>query len=176
MKVERLALDGAYRIHAQSFKDQRGVFGVGWESEAWVDQGISFSPTSACHVRNTLKNTLRGMHYQCDPFAQTKIVTCLQGTIFDVIVDLRRNSDSFLAWEGQLLSEDDGISIYVPKGFAHGYLTLKDETIVTYLIDGQYNPVHARVVRWNDPLVKIQWPSCVPFLSERDKNEPDFVL
>src|SRR4029077_9342907 len=123
---------------------------------------------------NTLRGTLRGMHYQTAPYAETKLVRCTRGAIYDVVVDLRPNSATFRNWIAVPLTAENHRMVYVPEGCAHGFLTLEHQTEVFYQMTEFYNPESARGVRWNDPAFRIDWPEEVQVISERDRTYPDF--
>jgi len=161
-------LQGAFIIEQERFKDERGYFSrVFCEQEFkekalntyWIQSSVSF---------NQLKGTLRGMHYQADPFGEIKLVRCVRGAIYDVIVDLRKNSKTFQQWFSIELTETNGISLYIPEGFAHGFLTLESESEVLYQMDRSYEPSAARGIRWDDPALSIHWPIEVECMSDRD--------
>jgi dTDP-4-dehydrorhamnose 3,5-epimerase len=175
MTFTRLKITGAALITNDVFRDQRGAFEAAWETADLEKEGIVFKPESACHSYNTKAGTLRGMHYQVMPYGQAKLVSCSSGAVYDVMVDLRPESPTYLLWDAVELSAASGKSIYIPAGCAHGFLTLQDNTIVTYLIEGAYNPQAAGAVRWNDNAIGIEWPAVQGelVLSERDKNVPD---
>jgi dTDP-4-dehydrorhamnose 3,5-epimerase len=156
------------------FRDVRGAFEVFWEFEDFEKVGISFKPISSHHSYNTVKGTLRGMHYQLQPHGQAKLVSCISGAVYDVMVDLRPGSPTYLNWEAVELSAGCGKSIYIPAGCAHGFVTLQDHTTIGYLIEGTYNPDAAGTVRWDDPAIGINWPIQQPILSDRDRKAPDF--
>ena len=152
--------------------DHRGSFEVFWESEWSGIIPINFSLTSAHHSFNRLSRTLRGLHYQANPYEQAKLVSCVAGKIFDVVVDLRKDSESFLEWSSLEMAAGSGKTLFIPRGCAHGFVTLEENTTTAYLIDGEYKPEFARSVRWNDPELDIDWPTSEPILSERDKTAP----
>ena len=123
---------------------------------------------------NTRKGTLRGIHYQVAPYAETKLVRCTRGAIYDVVVDLRPQSPTFRDWVALVLTAENRNMVYVPEGCAHGFLTLEDETEVFYQMSEFYNAESARGVRWDDPAFRIAWPEKVEVISERDRTYPDF--
>lgn len=154
------------------FSDQRGRFVTPWDSQFDVS---GFSPQSMHFSHNSQTGTLRGLHYTVSPFEQAKLVHCVRGRLFDVVVDMRENSPTFRAWESFQLDADSAQSVWIPAGYAHGFLTLEPETIVCYLISGGYQPDATQGIRWNDPAFNIQWPAIHPLvISERDCNLPDF--
>ena len=174
MDCSSLIIDGSWLFTDRVFKDARGAFEVSWESVDLNKAGIAFNPVSANHSYNTKKGTLRGMHYQLPPYGQSKLVSCISGAAYDVMVDLRPHSPTYLSWHAVELSAGSGKSVYIPAGCAHGFVTLQDNTTIAYLIEGEYSPEAAALVRWNDPVIGIQWPVTDPILSDRDRNAPDF--
>ena len=122
------------------------------------------------------KGTLRGMHYQTEPKAETKVIRCLRGAIHDVIIDLRRDSPTFRQWYGCELTEENRSMLYVPRGFAHGFVTLEPRTEVIYLVSEYYSPECERGVRWNDPAFKIDWPVAPTVISDKDQQFPPFTV
>lgn len=175
MNCTALKIKGSALFTEPVFQDARGAFEVFWEAVDLEKAGILFRPVSAHHSYNTVKGTLRGMHYQQAPFGQTKLVSCISGAVYDVMVDMRPDSPTYLQWEAVELSAGSGKAIYIPAGCAHGFVTLQDHTTIAYLIEGDYKPEAAGTLRWNDPAVGINWPVTDPILSDRDRNAPDFT-
>jgi dTDP-4-dehydrorhamnose 3,5-epimerase len=175
MRALPLRIRGAWVIEGDRADDARGSFATFWESAQAYGEGIRFSPHSGHHARTDRAGTLRGLHYQREPSGQAKLVSCVTGTVHDVLVDLRRDSPTYLQWEAVTLDESASRALFVPRGCAHGYLTLADDSTVTYLIEGAYVPDAAAVVRWNDPAIGIDWPIAEPILSERDRAAPDYL-
>lgn len=169
---KQLAIEGAFQINTKNFVDCRGIFEETWSYSYCRNLGVQFAPTSVCHSLNINKNTIRAFHFQEHPFGQSKIVSCLSGSAWDVVVDLRHESPSFLKWCAVDLLAFSGTCIYIPKGCAHGFLALEDNTTLAYLIEGEYRPQYSKVIRWNDPLLSIRWPTNSPVLSERDSKAP----
>ena len=134
--------------------------------------GLNPDVAQSSVARNVRRGTLRGMHYQVAPYEETKLIRCITGSIFDVVVDLRPNSPTFRRWQGLELEASTGGMIYVPRGFAHGYQTLAEATEIMYLTSQFYQPSHERGVRWNDPALAIRWPIAEPILSEKDRAHP----
>jgi dTDP-4-dehydrorhamnose 3,5-epimerase len=160
-------------ICPKRFEDSRGWFSETWKADHFAKLGLpgSFCQENESWSRST--GTLRGLHFQASPHAQSKLIRCLKGRIFDVVVDIRRGSPSFGKWLGLELAATDGQQLFVPAGFAHGYLTLEDECIVNYKVDLPYAPSHEMGVAWNDPTVGIEWPIAdSPILSEKDASLP----
>jgi dTDP-4-dehydrorhamnose 3,5-epimerase len=172
-----IKLRGAYLIKLEPKEDVRGFFARSYCELEF--RKLGFKPCSAqCNVSyNRKRGTLRGMHYQAAPFAEAKLVTCLSGAIYDVIIDLRPESPSYCEWLSvQLNSFRPRPMLYIPEGFAHGFQTLEDDTEVLYQMSEFYHPESTRGVRWNDPAFGIKWPDIQPTISERDRNFPDFGL
>ncbi len=174
MTISKLKISGAFLVSNPVYTDSRGAFQTNWESADLKSVNVDFTPVSACHSYNIKAGTLRGMHYQASPYDQAKMVSCVAGKVYDVLLDLRPASPTYLMWDAVELSADSGESVFIPAGCAHGFLTLADHTIVFYLIEGDYVPGIAGTVRWNDPAIGINWPIADPILSDRDKNAPDF--
>jgi len=169
-----LPIAGAKLLATTPFKDDRGIFEVFWEQADLAAAGISFAPVSACHSYNQKSGILRGMHFQSPPHGQPKLVACVHGAAWDVLLDLRPDSPTYKRWHGETLVAGSGRAIFIPAGCAHGFCTVKAETTIAYLIQGDFNPAAAGVVRWNDSAFGIEWPVSDPFLSERDRLAPDF--
>ena len=166
-------LTGAYLIELEKIEDRRGFFARSWCAEEFQKKGLDAKVAQANVSLNKRSCTLRGMHYQSPPFAESKVVSCVRGAIYDVIIDLRSNSSTFLRWFGVELNADNRKALYVPKFFAHGFLTLQDQTEVSYLISECYSPQDAKGLRWNDALVAIRWPLEPQVLSAKDSQYPD---
>lgn len=162
-------------IQSTPFRDLRGSFELAWDKSqlAWVQ--IKFNPTSSAFSYNKKSGTIRGLHYQKPPHAQAKLVSCVNGIILDVIADMRPESPTYLHWGSTELSAASGRSIYIPAGYAHGFLTLTDHATLGYLIEGDYLPDAAATVRWNDPALGIEWSTSEPILAERDRQAPDLL-
>jgi len=170
MKFVETPLKGAYVIEPSLFADDRGFFTRAFCLETLNEHGINFTPIQANHAGSTQAGTLRGLHYQNSEYAEAKLFRCISGKLFDVIVDLRKNSSSYLQWFGIELTAENKKMIYVPKGFAHGYLTLTSDTEAYYLVDTLYNPQSEHGLRWDDPVLNIDWPSTQHLiLSDKDQ-------
>ena len=167
-----LPVFGSGHVDVPVFKDIRGSFEVFWEESILNASGISFRPENAHHSYNHNRKTLRGLHYQLHPYGQDKLVSCVRGSVYDVMVDMRKDSPTYLQWTGIELHAASGRSVFIPAGCAHGFVTLEPDTTIAYLISGLYNPSAAATVRWDDPLIRIQWPELEGeyFISERDRN------
>ena len=173
MLYTQTKLRGAFIIDVERIVDERGFFARSWCQREFAERGLDARLVQCSVSYNARKGTLRGLHYQLPPFAETKLVRCTRGAIYDVIVDLRHDSPTFLEWAGAELNADNRRALYVPKGFAHGFLTLEDDTEVFYQMSEFYAPAYARGVRWNDPLFGIEWPGPVSTLSEKDQRYED---
>lgn len=167
-------LNGAYEIEPDPHRDDRGFFARVWCRRELEANGLD-TRISQCSISfNKKKGTLRGMHWQCAPHEEVKLVRCTSGSIYDVIIDLRPVSRTFMRHIGLVLSADNRKILYIPEGFAHGFLTLEDNTEVFYQISEFYAPESARGVRWNDPAFGIRWPMDIAVISERDRTYPDY--
>lgn len=173
MIFHETAVAGAFVIEPERLVDERGFFARTWCQRELQERGLDAGLAQCSISFNLTRGTLRGMHYQIAPYAETKLVRCTAGAIFDVIVDLRPGSKSFRRWCGVELSQQNRKMLYIPKGCAHGFLTLSDDVEVFYQISEFYSAAHARGVRWNDPAFAIQWPGEVKVISERDRSYPD---
>ena len=174
MIFHQTKLAGVVEIEMQSNPDERGFFARSWCQKEFQNHGLNGNLAQCSISHNMKRGTLRGMHYQAKPFAETKLVRCTAGAIYDVVLDLRGRSHTFLQWFAATLSADNHRSIYIPEGCAHGFLTLTDESEVLYQMSEFYHPESARGVRWDDPAFQIIWPDKVEVISERDRNYPDF--
>jgi dTDP-4-dehydrorhamnose 3,5-epimerase len=169
-------LPGAYLVELEKREDERGFFARSWCEKEFREHQLN-PRTVQCNISfNKQKGTLRGMHYQVAPAAETKLVRCTQGAIYDVIIDLRPASRAFKQHLGVVLAARDYKMLYVPEGFAHGFQSLEDNSEVFYQMSEAYAPQHARGVRWNDPSFAIEWPIREPIMLERDRNYPDFAI
>ncbi len=174
MRFVPVGLEGAYLIELESHEDERGSFARIWCRDELAEQGLDPELAQCSVSRNPRAGTLRGMHFQRKPHEETKIVRCLTGAAFDVIADLRPESPTRGRWFGATLDSERGSAMYVPKGFAHGFQTLVDDTDVLYLISHPYVPAAGSGVRWDDGALAIEWPE-VPLrtISDRDRSWPD---
>jgi dTDP-4-dehydrorhamnose 3,5-epimerase len=169
-------LAGAHVVELEPTEDERGMFARSWSAEEFARRGLD-PRAAACNVSfNTAVGTLRGMHYQAAPHEEAKLVRCTAGAIYDVIVDLRRESATFRRWFGVELTARNRTAVYVPAGFAHGFQTLEPESEVLYLMSTPHVAEAARGVRWDDPAFGIEWPPAQPrVMSARDRAWPDFA-
>ncbi len=152
--------------------DDRGFFARIFCRDELAGRGPDFQPAQANLSGNRRRGTMRGLHYQAAPWAESKLVRAVTGAIFDVAVDLRRSSPAFGAWAGFELSADNRRALFIPKGCAHGYLTLTDHAEVLYLTDTPYQPEAERGLGWNDPFVRVDWPGQPLVISDKDRNWP----
>lgn len=172
MLFEATKLQDAYLIKLQKIEDERGFFARSWCKNEFQAQGLDTN-LAQCNISfNRHKGTLRGMHYQSPPHAETKLVRCTRGAIYDVIIDLRPDSPSFLQWIGVTLTPENGDILYIPKGFGHGFQTLTDDAEIFYQMSDFYAPQSAKGVRWDDPLFGIEWPLPPTVLSDKDRALP----
>jgi dTDP-4-dehydrorhamnose 3,5-epimerase len=167
-------LAGSFVIEPEPAADARGLFARTWCRREMEAHGLETRLAQCSTSFNKRKGTLRGMHYQLPPFAETKIVRCTRGAIHDVIIDLRPESATFTRHFAVVLTADTRKALYVPVGFAHGFQTLEDDSEVLYQISEFYSPEHSRGVRWDDPAVAIPWPPDERTMSDRDRSYPDF--
>ena len=176
MRFKEAALKGAYIVDPERQEDERGFFARTWDQREFKERGLNPRLVQCSISFNSRKGTLRGMHYQANPYEEAKLVRCTVGAIYDVLIDLRPDSPTFKRWTEVELAADSWKMVYIPEGFAHGFLTLKDRTEVFYQMSQVYVPASARGVRWDDPAFGIHWPIPVEVISDRDRNYPDFPL
>lgn len=176
MLFEETELKGAFIIELEPRVDERGFFARTFCEREFEAHGIRARFPQCNLSRNSRKGTLRGMHYEALPSDESKLVRCVSGAIYDVIVDLRADSPSRFRWIGVELDAKGGRALFVPSGFAHGFLTLVDDSDVTYQMGDFYRPGSARGFRWNDPMFAIQWPALPTSMAERDANYPNVDL
>jgi dTDP-4-dehydrorhamnose 3,5-epimerase len=168
-------LAGAYLVELEPREDVRGSFVRTWCRDELAEHGLSTAVSQCSVSRNTRAGTLRGLHFQAVPHEEVKLVRCTHGAIFDVIVDLRLRSETEGEWIGVELTATAGNALYVPKGFAHGFQTLVDESEVFYMMSDPYVPEASTGVRWDDPAFGIEWPPAASrTISERDRSWPDY--
>ncbi|WP_077358724.1 dTDP-4-dehydrorhamnose 3,5-epimerase [Virgibacillus halodenitrificans] len=173
MKIIETNLEGVLVIEPKVFGDHRGWFMETYSDAKFSEAGIDLNFVQDNQSFSAAKGTLRGLHYQLNPKAQTKLVRCTQGSIFDVAVDIRKNSHTFGKWFGIELSAENKKQLLVPKGFAHAFITLTDYVEVQYKVDELYSPENDRGIIWNDPEIGIEWPiDITPILSEKDQKAP----
>ncbi len=165
-------MEGILLIEPDLFGDSRGFFMESYSRKKYAELGINMEFVQDNHSKS-VKNTLRGLHYQLNP-GQDKIVRVVSGEVFDVVVDMRHGSPSFGKWEGFILSAENKRQLFVPIGFAHGFCVLSDEAEFLYKCSDYYSPLDERGVIWNDPDLNVKWPIDNPILSERDKKNKFF--
>lgn len=170
MQFLETPLKGAFVIQPDKKADERGFFARIFCQKEFAVHNLKTNFVQCNTSYNKKKGTLRGMHYQHEPFSETKLVRCTRGSIYDVIIDLRKNSDTYCKWFAIELSEFNGTSLYIPEMFAHGFLTLEDNTEIFYQMSDFYSPEYARGIRWDDPLFKIDWLEKPSNLSIKDSS------
>jgi len=174
MHFHQIALSGVYLIEPAPHVDERGFFARTYCEREFAEHGLCTTWVQCNLSHNERAGTLRGMHWQEAPHGEEKLVRCTRGAVFDVVVDMRADSPTFLRHFGVELSEENGHALYIPRGFAHGFLTLRDSTQVFYQMGGFHTPEAARGARYNDPVLNIAWPRPVAVISDRDRDYPDF--
>ena len=172
MIFKETTLPGAYVIEPEKIGDERGYFARVWCKKELQQHGLKGDMAQSNVGFSHRKGTLRGLHFQKSPHAEVKIVRCTRGSIFDVIVDLRPDSRTYKGWFGVELNEENSRMIYVPEGFAQGYMTLADNTEMNYHTSEFYNPEAASGLRYNDVAIGIRWPSAPTIISQQDRNWP----
>lgn len=174
MKFEATDLAGAWVIELEPHRDERGFFARTFCEREFAEHALPTHFPQTNLSRNGRAGTLRGMHYQAAPDREAKLVRCVRGGIYDVIIDLRANSPSRHAWIGVELSAQNGRALFVPEGFAHGFITLEDDSDVFYHMSEFHKPDSARGLRWDDPRFDIRWPRTPSVISQRDRDYADF--
>lgn len=170
---ERLEIPDVVLIQPKVFGDPRGFFVETYKSTEFMDFGIVDTFLQDNHSKSMTKGTLRGLHYQCEPRAQSKLVRVVRGSVFDVAVDIRKGSPTYGKWVAALLSAENKQIMFVPRGFAHGFCTLEDDTEVIYKCSDVYSTEHESGIIWNDSSIGVKWPDSVPvILSDRDTEWP----
>lgn len=168
-------LKDAYIIELEKREDRRGFFARTWAQDEFEQRGLESRVVQTNMSFNHSKGTLRGMHFQKAPYAETKLVRCVRGAVYDVIIDLRPESPTYKRWLGVELSAENRRSVYVPEGFAHGFQTLEDNCELMYQVSKVYTPSAEGGLRYNDPSFDIQWPLPATVLSDKDQSWPDFA-
>ncbi len=168
-------LKGAFVLDLEKRGDNRGFFSRTFCVNEFEAHGLNSRFVQGNMSHNVFKNTLRGMHYQTDGAEEVKLVRCTKGALLDVILDVRKDSPTFGKYFATELSEENGKQLYIPKGFAHGFLTLKDNSEIAYLVSEFYTPGKEKGIRWNDPFFKIEWPINDPILSDKDIAYDDYT-
>ena len=174
VEIRPLAIDGLLELRPKRFADDRGFFSETWNQAALREAGLEIDFVQDNHSLSKPRGTLRGLHFQASPSAQVKLVRASRGAVFDVAVDLRRDSPTYRQWAGIILSAADWNQLLIPVGFAHGFLTLEPDTEVQYKASVPYDPGADRAIRYDDPAIAIDWsiPAAELILSDRDRNAP----
>lgn len=176
MKFQRSNIPDVWIIEQERFADDRGYFARTWCAEEFAAHELNAGLIQCSTSFNLKRGTLRGLHYQVAPYQEDKLVRCTRGAIFDVAVDLRPDSPTYKQWVGMELTESNGLALYIPQGFAHGFQTLADNSEVFYQMAQPYQPAAGRGWRWNDPTFNISWPQTTDvILSPKDATYPDFT-
>lgn len=176
MLFHKTPLEGAYRIELEKKEDARGYFARSFCAQAFQERDLESYFVQNNTSLSTHKGTLRGLHYQIAPYEEVKIVHCISGAIYDVIVDVRKNSKTFGQFFGTILSQKNKEMLYVPKGCAHGFLTLEENSEVFYQVSTEYHCLFERGIRYNDPAFAIKWPCAPQHISDKDQKHPLFNI
>ena len=172
MKFTETSLPGVYVLEMQLIGDSRGWFSRFWCQKEMQEHGIDFRIAQINASHNAESGTLRGLHYQRDPYGEAKVVSCTRGRVFDVAVDVRPDSPNYLQWFGMELDADNNRMLFIPAGFAHGYQVLEDDTKMLYLVSEFYTPEAEHGFRYDDPAIGIEWPREASSLSDKDQGWP----
>lgn len=177
MNIQKTAVDGACLLEFQAYEDERGFFTRAFCAKEFAKAGFPVNMVQANLAGCVAKGTLRGLHYQIAPNEEAKLLRCIKGAVFDVVVDIRPESSTYGAWCGVELTALNRRMILAPSGCAHGYLSLENDSEVYYLVSGFYEPTAEKGIRWNDPTFNVQWPITEDLIiSDKDKDWPDFKL
>lgn len=174
MKFIETPLNGSFVIDLEKREDERGFFARSLCQKEFESHGFYRLPVQANMSYNKKAGTIRGMHYQVEPHQESKLIRCINGSIYDVIIDLRKDSPTYMQWFGIELNDENRTMLFVPENFAHGFLTLKDNSEIMYQMSEFYHFESQRNIRYNDPTFKIQWPINVTVVSEKDMTIPNF--
>lgn len=175
MKFHKQKIKGVYLIEPQPFVDDRGMFRRHFDQKEFREYGITTKVIQANVSENKFPFTLRGFHYQLYPYGEGKTLSCIKGAIYDIVVDLRANSPTYLKWISFELDENNRLSIHIPPGCANAFLTLKKDSIIHYYCSKPYTPKAERGIRYSDPLFNFKWPHPPKVISDKDNNHPDFI-
>ena len=170
---KRLSIPDVILVQPKSFSDDRGFFLESFKESDFVSNGINIKFVQD-NISHSVLGVIRGLHFQKNPMAQAKLVTAIKGKIFDVVVDIRKDSPTYGKWISEILSDKDHKLLYVPEGFAHGFCVLSKEAYVYYKVSNEYSPEHERGIIWNDPKLNIDWPISKPIVSGDDAKLPLF--
>jgi len=168
MIIKPKKLKGVFEISLEPLEDRRGFFMRVYDKKIFEKYGIDRNWVQENHSRSIRKGIIRGLHFQFPPYSETKLVRCIRGAVFDVFIDLRKGSPTFGQWDYIILSEENKKMIYIPRGFAHGFCTLTDESEILYKMDNYYMSDAYSGIIWNDPILRIKWPVDKPMLSDKD--------
>jgi len=169
MKLQITDIQGLVVFEKQKFIDSRGYFFESYNKDWFTSLGVNIDFWQD-NVSFSKKGVLRGLHFQTTPFEQAKLVQVLQGTVFDVAIDLRKNSKTYKRWHAETLSETNGKTMFIPEGFAHGFLVLSESALFSYKCSSRYSYEHSMIIKWDDPELNIIWPENPEEISEKDKN------
>jgi dTDP-4-dehydrorhamnose 3,5-epimerase len=175
VQFHELDLPGAFIVDLEPVLDERGFFARAWDEREFTARGLEPRLVQCSLSNNRWAGTLRGLHLQVPPAAETKLVRCIRGALYDVVLDLRGDSPTFGRWTAVTISAENRRAVYVPRGCAHGFQTLADDTEIYYQISERYAPEHARGVRWNDGRFGVDWPRPITVISPKDASYPDFA-
>ncbi len=175
MKFLKQKINGVYLIEPEPFQDHRGIYRRHFCQRELKDHSINFQVAQANIVENKHRYTLRGFHFQKPPFEEGKLLSCLKGSAYDIVLDIDPKSKTYLKWKGFNLSDKNRASLYIPPGCTHAILTLEDDTIIHYYSSAFYNPKSESGIRYNDPYFKFKWPHSPAVISDKDTNHPDFI-
>ena len=176
VKILKQNINDVYLIESEPFIDERGAFRRHFCAEEFVNGGVSPAVKQANISENKFAKTLRGFHYQIKPFSEGKTLSCLRGSIYDIIVDLRVESKTYMKWISFELSENNRLSIHIPPGCADAFLTREDNCLIHYYCSNSYHPASERGIRYNDPAFNFQWPFSPEIISDKDKSHPDYKI
>jgi dTDP-4-dehydrorhamnose 3,5-epimerase len=176
MRYSSTNIDGVFVLGLEPLGDDRGFFARLFCAEEYAASGLEASFVQINNSLSTYAGTLRGLHYQVAPAGEVKLVRCVNGSVYDVVVDLRKSSPTFGQWFGEILSADNRLMMYVPKGCAHGFMTLEDRTEMIYAASASYLGKAERIVRWDDPRFDVQWPRKPSVISDKDRTALDYDL
>ena len=174
MKFHPMQIAGAVLVESVPHGDDRGYFSRTFCQETFREAGLETNFVQANASFSARQGTLRGIHFQENPHEEAKVVRCTKGAIYDVTVDLRPDSKTYLQWQGVELTDDNHLQIYVPRGLAHGFLTMRDNVAVAYMVSAAYEPASEGGFRWDDPTFAIKWPGEITTISDKDASWPDF--
>lgn len=176
MNLVETSVQGAFVVQPELQGDERGFFGRLFCASAFEAHGLNSQIVQVNQSLSTQKGTLRGLHYQVAPHEETKMVRCVRGAIWDVVLDLRQESPTFMQWAAHELTEENRLMMYVPQGCAHGFISLSNQAEIIYFVSQFYASDHERGIRWDDPMFRIPWPITPTVISEKDFSHPNFGL